>query len=572
MSLLTSYNNGLGTQFTSVSYGSSQPYVTVDIVTGQIKLLRKAPVISDILNILSDISIDGTNLISTSLTRISRAAIDVNRIGNFLTDPLKGPLFVATQEAVQLMNVVPNLGDSNTGAQLYNPLSSIINTALQGVGGHDRRTISSPLLSAVGSVVSSFISQDSVFNNLLNELSADTYQKIYKDPNRVSALVSLYNTKYTSDDTNWYSYLGGPDSFLGIGETTIRRYINTPQIQSVNSGLNMGFITESPPDEGTSVNPKVPFKIITSIVKGVTTWKDNPPPITYSNYYDETITVSKKNWKDINRETRVGSGRQDSINLTPIFNTLSGDVSNFNYVVINNKKYTVEDLAKFRIEAVDPNNLSSNWMVFRAYISRFSDDYTSDWNGTKYTGRGESFYTYGGYTRQVGISFKVASLSENEMMPMYQKLNYLASNMAPEYGSENIMKGPFMKITVGNYLYRQPCIINSMTYNVPQESPWEIAMIEPDFSVSSSLNANVLYELPHIIEVSMTITPIGIGPNAQIPKKDTGTPFIAYKTKGSSPAENIWFTNYYNNQNTGSLSPQTGTPSTDGSNSTNGNK
>ena len=87
------------------------------------------------------------------------------------------------------------------------------------------------------------------------------------------------------------------------------------------------------------------------------------------------------------------------------------------------------------------------------------------------------FYIYQGFTRKIGIKFKVAALSSAEMQPMYQKLNYLMSNLMPDYGDKGIiMRGPFVKMTVGNWLDGQDGILNSINYNIPNDSPWEIGL------------------------------------------------------------------------------------------------
>ena len=60
---------------------------------------------------------------------------------------------------------------------------------------------------------------------------------------------------------------------------------------------------------------------------------------------------------------------------------------------------------------------------------------------------------------------------------MYQKLNYLASSLAPDYSkSIGYMRGNLATLTVGGYFYEQPGIITGLSYSVPEESPWEIAI------------------------------------------------------------------------------------------------
>ena len=233
--------------------------------------------------------------------------------------------------------------------------------------------------------------------------------------------------------------------------------------------------------------------------------------IEYKNTYGEIVTVSNKlPWRTATREVRVGSGRQDSINLTPLFtaNTGADGLS----VTIGGNPYTINDLVKFRIQAVDTDGFDKNnpldpgkgvYMVFRAYLTDLSDDVSAEWSDIKYAGRGDKFYIYNGFSRKMSIGFKVAALSAQEMAPMYHKLNYLMSNLMPDY-KDNLMRGPLVRMTVGNYVDSQLGILTSLNYKVSNETPWEIALNEP---VTAGGTREMV--LPHIIEVSLGFTPIG---------------------------------------------------------------
>jgi hypothetical protein len=232
----------------------------------------------------------------------------------------------------------------------------------------------------------------------------------------------------------------------------------------------------------------------------------NNETITYNNGKTSlTFKSPGKGWYGISREVRVGSGVQDGINLTPLFTTKADDsLAGSDQIKIGSNTYNIRDLVKFRIEAIQTDTLRSTWMIFRAFITDYSDQVTAEWNGTKYIGRAEKFYTYGGFDRTVNISFKVAAISATEMEPMYQKLNYLMSNMMGDYNA-GIMRGPMSRMTIGNWLDRQPGVITSLTYKVANDSPWEIAMDSPE----NGPNSNNQLVLPHIVEVSMTFLPIG---------------------------------------------------------------
>jgi len=165
-------------------------------------------------------------------------------------------------------------------------------------------------------------------------------------------------------------------------------------------------------------------------------------------------------------------------------------------------------------------------MVFRAYLSGLSDDTSPEWTDIKYAGRGEKFYIYNGFTRKISLSFKIAALSKEEMKFIYSKLNFLMSNTMPDYKGV-LMRGPLVRMSVGSWLDSQLGKIDSLSLKVPDDSPWEISLDEPEGGEGKLV-------LPHIVEVTMTFTPIGAesrGANL-IPEKSTYTSYIAQNNTG----------------------------------------
>jgi len=163
------------------------------------------------------------------------------------------------------------------------------------------------------------------------------------------------------------------------------------------------------------------------------------------------------------------------------------------------------DLAKlyFEILPVDPE-AASQFLYFRAHIDNLSDDYGAEWQGHRYVGRAEEFYTYGGFNRTITLDFKIAAATRAEMKPLYKKMVFLASTTAPTYGGvySKFMRGTFTKLTVGSYLDQMPGIIQSVKYSLIDGMPWEIAMgqpegVEPDSQV-----------LPMGLQCSVTFKPI----------------------------------------------------------------
>ncbi len=214
----------------------------------------------------------------------------------------------------------------------------------------------------------------------------------------------------------------------------------------------------------------------------------------------------------------------DRINFQPLYK--STDVRTDNDVDKN-------DLVKFRIAAVlrtkdKDNNLPEKiYTHFRAFINSFSDAYNASWDSIKYMGRGEEFYKYGGFGRKISLSFTVAAQSKPELMAQYKKLNFLASTLAPDYGDSGYMGGVLTTLTMGGWCYELPGFISSLTLEVPQESPWEIAIpaSEKDADTGNPIFSDkTVKEMPHICNVSMDFTPIHtFRPELQQNKYDDGS-------------------------------------------------
>tara|TARA_R110000803_G_scaffold64127_2_gene125019 strand:- start:1925 stop:4801 length:2877 start_codon:yes stop_codon:yes gene_type:complete len=195
-----------------------------------------------------------------------------------------------------------------------------------------------------------------------------------------------------------------------------------------------------------------------------------------------------------------------------------------------NTSLAINDFVKFRIAAInnDSSDGSAVYMHFRAFIDSFSDSYTADWSPTKYSGRGENLYNYSGFGRTISLSFTCFAQSKPELIPMFKKLNYLASTLAPDYTAAGFMRGNIVRLTLGGYLYEQPGFISALTYDIPQEAPWEIS-INAEGGGDGSVK-----ELPHMIKVTgFSFTPI----HNFLPQKpnDANSPnerFIALSNNG----------------------------------------
>jgi hypothetical protein len=128
---------------------------------------------------------------------------------------------------------------------------------------------------------------------------------------------------------------------------------------------------------------------------------------------------------------------------------------------------------------------------------------------------------------------------------MYKKLNYLASSLAPDYNN-GFMRGVLVQLTIGGYFYNQPGFITGLTYDLTEESTWEIGINDKGFSDPANRGDDLVKELPHMIKVSsFNFTPI----HRFIPEvqKNTAGSFVTTTGLGDGPQRYIALDSGYDN-------------------------
>ena len=132
---------------------------------------------------------------------------------------------------------------------------------------------------------------------------------------------------------------------------------------------------------------------------------------------------------------------------------------------------------------------------FRATISGLSETTSPSWDTNKFIGNPFNFYTYNGVERSVTFSFKVYSLSYDEHIAAWQRLNFLTSLTYPQGYSQNAVYPPFIRFTLGSMFRNKEAYIDSLTYTVDDNSPWDIGI---DAQTKD-------WKLPKIINVDITL-------------------------------------------------------------------
>jgi hypothetical protein len=140
----------------------------------------------------------------------------------------------------------------------------------------------------------------------------------------------------------------------------------------------------------------------------------------------------------------------------------------------NNTYNGSKDIIPFSISVVNPENQTLTSLTFRAYIDSFSDSYDAEWKSQIYMGRAEKFYKYNSFGRDISLSFTVAADNKDMLDSIYSHLNNLASSLAPTYTTSGYMAGNLHTLYVGNYIDGQTGIIQGLTYEIMDESPWDL--------------------------------------------------------------------------------------------------
>jgi hypothetical protein len=518
--------------------------------------------------------------------------IDQDRILAFYKDKQRGPQFIDKQVQLQLknpkletMSVVTNLPNAfNLPTLLENTrvYNNGVNTLAQvGVQGTGKHIVRHGLLSfgprepyyqdVVGL---QNLTNESTTNRLLllTKLKMKTDQGFFVNTlNTVNGILENIKNKNTqalvqtttdfalakklgiSVDRNLlFNYPQGPGSIFGGTDTIIPRTSDTTRVFSSVAMTydQLRLQTPSKPTYDPVNNVYVPANIKPQdfraqlpgfdgsnmlwnwqqqLKKGITSEAGN-------SVNDPTILTA--NGKPIDYKIPVSL---DKINkLYPQINA-----NNSEDPYINNK-----DIIKFGFECINNDDPTiSTSLIFRAFLTAgLTDNNTAQLNSFRYMGRGENFYTYQGFDRSISFSFRIAALSRDEMKPLYSKLNYLISQVYPDYSQKtSIMRAPLVRVTIGDYIYRMPGFLESVNVTVDNNYSWEI----------NTNDDTDTQQLPQVLDVAISFKPIfdklpiretnPIKPNGLIINNNNGflsypkelVPQVDFRQSSQLPVESI---------------------------------
>jgi hypothetical protein len=487
----------------------------------------------------------GAPAFTLGLLSISRFnEIDKRRIQKFLDSP-RGSSFIQKQIGLQMSNPKTEVDTTSFGGGLgggafgplqitrvYTSSNTLEQVGVQGSGAHGIRhgLVAFPAgedknyYNTVKKQITLSLSGDNESAKADNRLLL-LYSTKMKTDNRISPsdygtnIEKINNLGISRNKDVLFQYLGGPGSTYGMGDTIIRRFVDTTKVistrvmtydllmqQKINienrsqktTKFNIqDFRKQSNPNgnyvpwDPESVRVKYGKVVSSNSTEGYEQAKQKGDRLikeqdtnlgklgygseaklqdfrsgSFSAAWNNEESVDYRFYSRYDQGSR--KGRVDKINAS------------YPYVFKNDSapwsgNSNANDLIKFVFEAIDNDNPTQSIAIFfRAFLAgNITDNNTGAWNGFKYFGRGEDFFTYQGFTRSISFGFTVVAQSQYELQPMYNRLNALISQVYPDYSRDGIMRAPIIRLTVGDYIYRMAGFLDNVNVTLDTSAAWQ---------------------------------------------------------------------------------------------------
>ena len=469
-----------------------------------------------------------------NLYGLVRASDDLTRLTRYFlnTNITEGLIFLTKQNLLSRVATgfgsetpkTPANGLSLLKGGVYLPTSTLAQAAVNGIGGH-------------------LLKQGIDPTGKIPTLKLPEYQEINREGRKgdkshknrlVKKLERLSEDKLR--DNIIESYGGGPGSILGIGRTRIKYATDSKgknRVQSLITKKNLygsGVLGLTWDNEDFNKIKTYSDETIEDFRKQLLPSKSKKKIVPEVKFLSASPSYNPQNQKTGNIETRLnyrGGGKKgnisnyelgkrilgneenlapdaDQINMSSIYrsqnpssNQQLKDIIDFQMGIFDNS--TIQDGGSI-------NSVDKNWLHFRVLLESFSEDYKAGWKSQEYMGRAEKFYRYSSFDRGISLSFKVVAFSKQELMPIYRKLNYFVSHLAPYYSNAGYMSGNLVELTLGDWLRRQPGFIDNIKLKIEQDSPWEINLGLD--GGKEKKEGPIVKQVPHMIGVDINFTPI----------------------------------------------------------------
>jgi hypothetical protein len=378
-----------------------------------------------------------------------------------------------------------------------NPIPKKLNSQIRGI------------LSSVSSITNLAASISNLFGG------SPFLNKLNNTVNNVTKVVSPFLVPQLDQ------YTGGPDSRFGIGVTSIRRWDYTNKLEDFEklrvasnikagnaridkdkySGLEKTATTEfqiANPEEGTNIdNTNILFYSPNSSIaikfKDLNVQKKKK----HLSYGGGTANINESG----NTTYQYNIIAKSPANVTldknsPIFKYFGKDENGEYKQTINQFERNDGEVMSVLFQLINPfNGNNLHRIIFPAYISGFKVSSDATWNEVSYIGRAENFYTFNKYKRTASFSLQIPCFNLVELREKHRALGALESSLAGRYGDDGKgtkLGGILTRLFLGNYLKGEIGIINSLSYDIPNDSSWDI-----DEKLAHNINVSVSFTIIH---------------------------------------------------------------------------
>jgi hypothetical protein len=265
-----------------------------------------------------------------------------------------------------------------------------------------------------------------------------------------------------------------PDTFVNINNQPIKD-IATNLSDNLNKIINNGNnYVETPrinnvlPQQFAQVdikskqfkNDKIGFNYLTNLSKETV----------YTSRFNENRGLPTRLGKKIGERFIQPTNNVDYVNS---LNVLNEDEFKTQYGDDSKYGSSGPDIIKFFFYDI----VNQKYIPFSATVKGIQDTNSAEWETVEYLGRPDKLYYYKGFTRDVNFNFVVNAHSIKELMPMWQRINYLVGLTRPSNytmgAAGGFMVPPMVQLTLGDFYKNHFVVIKSCNVTIPDDASWE---------------------------------------------------------------------------------------------------
>jgi len=452
------------------------------------------------------------------LTLTNRALVDVERnFKHIISDPIKGLLWGLKQIGLQLSNPkvetemlflgrrtrVFNLGVGLLANMLTGPFGiklyrhGILNGIGEGDATYEKAVKAhggiNPYDSTRAEYTPPSVGVGKGGGNRLSMLKDELLAFGGEDIAKTTLTMGGLPYSYKGETIDLLSGLAGPKSLYGIGRTRIRRWEKTDQHLTGND------ISENIPDtvgggrssllaQYAAASHWTLYNEAEKMDAGSTSHNDfrrqvydNSETTNEMKFLGDTETAP---YADFNREVKFGYTPYGADRNRDMFNSPTGPGSpgldpwnaemgdydeDYGSGEVDERENGMRDMIKCIVEDI----YTKKKVRFRSYVTDMTDTISPQWSTTNYVGRPDGVHSYQNTGRTVTFTLMMAAQSRLGMIGMYRKLNYLyglcyphLGDGEPEQAVKEAMLAPFIKLTIGDWLYKCPGFFSELTTTI----------------------------------------------------------------------------------------------------------